>query len=673
MLVLYKYLNNKFINSKNMGENIFNRIVICILFAFLLQPSEVRCQCNRVNDSLCLVAFHNSTGGSDWFKKWNLNESMDNWWGIKLNSNGCVTCIDMDGIFDCGAQGNRKGNNLIGTLNDSIFLLSGLSHLSLEYNKLFGVISNNIGDLKNLLVLNLGYNQFSGTIPYSIGTLPNLYQLNLRSNNLTGSIPGSLGNIPLQILWLENNDLSGCFNDSLKSLCNICWNGNFNNPKLPYSGGTWMNWKFIFCGGEQQVGAPCNDGIANTLNDTITQNCECRGKLLAPCANYDSIYLISLYHNANGPNWINKWNLLTPISQWYGISLNPGGCVNAIQLNNNNLIGTLPDSIFEILELEKLELSGNLLTGSIPGSINQLRNLKLLDLSNNLLNGSVPPDLGDLCELKSVFLNNNKFTGSLPMDLVRLYNLDSFNVNFNFFDSTIPPVFSVLCSINYILFNDSNQSSAFQRMCNDQFWLNQADDTTILNLPWMMKFRDKVNCDSAYWECTNLENLEIGLCEIRNVPFIFISGGCNFLEQKITWVNLYTTNGELIETITIIDSFKYVKIGILPIKEIDFIEFDTLWHCLKSITSTSSDTEGSKLEITCTPNPVSKNLNCNIPELWGRVNINVFDLFGINVLNFKELSSGNVVMDFGDLKNGIYIMEINNNKARFVSKILKSD
>ena len=87
MLVLYKYLNNKFINSKNMGENIFNRIVICILFAFLLQPSEVRCQCNRVNDSLCLVAFHNSTGGSDWFKKWNLNKSMDNWWGIKLNSN----------------------------------------------------------------------------------------------------------------------------------------------------------------------------------------------------------------------------------------------------------------------------------------------------------------------------------------------------------------------------------------------------------------------------------------------------------------------------------------------------------------------------------------------------------------------------------------------------------
>ncbi|MBK6859689.1 MAG: T9SS type A sorting domain-containing protein [Saprospiraceae bacterium] len=622
---------------------------------------------------MCLVAFHNSAGGLDWFKKWNLNESMDNWWGIKLNSNGCVTCIDMDGIFDCGAQGNRKGNNLIGTLNDSIYFLSELSQLNLEYNKLTGILSPDIGKLKNLLVLNFGFNQFSGRIPYEIGTLPNLYQLNLKNNNLTGTIPGSLGNIPLQILWLENNDLSGCFNDSLRSLCNVCWNGNFNNPKLPYSGGTWTNWKFIFCGGEQQVGAPCNDGITNTLNDTITQNCECKGKPLAPCANYDSIYLISLYHSTNGPNWINKWNLLTPVSQWYGISLNPGGCVSAIQLNNNNLVGVLPDSLFEILDLEKLELSGNLLSGSISNSINQLRNLKLLDLSNNLLNGSVPPDLGDLCELKSVFLNNNRFIGSLPMDLVKLYNLDSFNVNGNFFESTIPPVFSVLCSINYILFNDSNQLNAFQMKCSDQFWLDQADDSLILNLPWLMKFRDDVNCDSSFWECSSLENLEIGLCEVRNVPFIFISGGCKFLEQKITWVNLYTTNGEIIETITKIDSFKYIKIGILPVKEIDLIEFDTLWHCLKSITSTSSANEGLKIEIKCAPNPVSKNLICNIPELWGLVSINVFDLFGINVLNFKEISCGNVVIDFGDLRNGMYIMEISNNKSRFVTKILKSD
>lgn len=69
--------------------------------------------------------------------------------------------------------------------------------------------------------------------------------------------------------------------------------------------------------------------------------------------------------------------------------------------------------------------------------------------------------------------------------------------------------------------------------CSDQFWLDQADDSLILNLPWLMKFRDDVNCDSSFWECSSLENLEIGLCEVRNVPFIFISGGCKFWSKKL--------------------------------------------------------------------------------------------------------------------------------------------
>jgi len=57
--------------------------------------------CNRLTDSLALVELYNTTNGNTWNTTWNLNQSMENWYGVHLNLYGCVSCLDLDGLDDC--------------------------------------------------------------------------------------------------------------------------------------------------------------------------------------------------------------------------------------------------------------------------------------------------------------------------------------------------------------------------------------------------------------------------------------------------------------------------------------------------------------------------------------------------------------------------------------------
>ena len=85
--------------------------------------------------------------------------------------------------------------------------------------------------------------------------------------------------------------------------------------------------------------------------------------------------LIQLYNATNGANWTSKWDLKSPVSSWYGVKLQADKVVS-IDLQKNNLVGTLPASIGDLKSLELLNLSFNKLSGSIPASIGELSSLK---------------------------------------------------------------------------------------------------------------------------------------------------------------------------------------------------------------------------------------------------------------------------------------------------------
>ena len=68
--------------------------------------------------------------------------------------------------------------------------------------------------------------------------------------------------------------------------------------------------------------------------------------------------LIKLNKATKGSQWINKWDLKTPVSTWYGVEIENDKVVS-IKLVNNNLNGELPKEIGDLTSLQVLNLFRN--------------------------------------------------------------------------------------------------------------------------------------------------------------------------------------------------------------------------------------------------------------------------------------------------------------------------
>ncbi len=181
--------------------------------------------CNATTERAALEAFYDATNGDNWTNKtnWKTNKPLYEWYGITVNNNGCVQCIDMDGDPNaCFATSLANGNNLVGTLSPSVGQLQQLEQLILYKNKLTGNIPPEIGNLSKLKVLVLARNQFANSIPASLYQLTDLIILELSSNLLTGSISPQIGNlVNLDFLSLASNNLSGVIPIQIGSLLKL--------------------------------------------------------------------------------------------------------------------------------------------------------------------------------------------------------------------------------------------------------------------------------------------------------------------------------------------------------------------------------------------------------------------------------------------------------------------
>ncbi|MCP5047036.1 MAG: hypothetical protein GY940_07675 [bacterium] len=152
--------------------------------------------------------------------------------------------------------------------------------------------------------------------------------------------------------------------------------------------------------------------------------------------------LIELYSSTDGESWTISTNWALPPgteSTWHGITVDPVTAqVVGIDLNNNNLVGTLPVELEELSALTSLNLSGNQLTGNIPVQLGSLSNLQYLYLHNNQLTGSIPAELGGLSNLILLYLHFNQLTGSIPTELGNLTNLNSLLLSSNVLSGEIP-------------------------------------------------------------------------------------------------------------------------------------------------------------------------------------------------------------------------------------------
>lgn len=147
--------------------------------------------------------------------------------------------------------------------------------------------------------------------------------------------------------------------------------------------------------------------------------------------------LIDFYLATNGENWVNTWDLNTPVDQWHGITVKENK-VTAISMLFNNVEGSLPNSIGSLENLKILELPFNKLSGEIPNSIGNLKNLEILVFNGNSLTGSIPSTIGNMESLKKIHLSSNNLSGEVPVEISNLTELELLNVFDNNLTGTLP-------------------------------------------------------------------------------------------------------------------------------------------------------------------------------------------------------------------------------------------
>ncbi|KAM3376145.1 hypothetical protein P3S68_014859 [Capsicum galapagoense] len=117
--------------------------------------------------------------------------------------------------------------------------------------------------------------------------------------------------------------------------------------------------------------------------------------------------------------------------------------IQNISLTERNLTGKLPITICDHLpNLEGLYLSINYLRGIIPPNIEKCRKLQILSLSLNEFIGTVPKEisveLGNLNKLQRLALTRNEFTGSAPAGIFNISTLQFLAFSENKLSRTVP-------------------------------------------------------------------------------------------------------------------------------------------------------------------------------------------------------------------------------------------
>jgi len=374
--------------------------------------------------------------------------------------------------------------NLQGEIPPQLYTLTNLWNLALYGNNLTGTISTDIKNLTNLKNLYFNSNQLEGSIPTEIGNLSSLTDLGLEYNFFE-EMP-NLSNVD-SLLWCAYNNLT--FEDFERNIelhrkpnleykyapqrefgreyDTTTTEGNSFNIEIP-CGGVYNHYKWFKDGVELPTYpdsstlffpriALSDSGTYHitVFNDSVPdlelKSLPIHLHILEHCLRNDSLALVALYNATNGPNWINKGNWLTePVNTWFGIQANDCNVLK-IELEENNLNGTLPPELFDIEQLNLLSLTSNNLSGEIPAEIGNLTSLIQLKLDNNKLTGLIPSEIWNLTSLQVLWLSTNNFQEEkIPAEIKNLTDLYSLSLADIQLIGTIPPEIWQLKNLQYL-------------------------------------------------------------------------------------------------------------------------------------------------------------------------------------------------------------------------------
>ncbi|KAF8009101.1 hypothetical protein BT93_J0174 [Corymbia citriodora subsp. variegata] len=288
-------------------------------------------------------------------------------------------------------------NHFTGEIPSLICQSSSLQYLSLSNNTLFGNMPSCFGNITNLMCLDLSSNKLQGPLPCSLVKCMNLLMLVLGHNEFNDIFP----------LWLRAEQLSYLDLQSNK------FHGRIN---LTAFGLSFPALQFLVISNNNFIGWWPTKVFSNT-----------------------SLAIIDLSNNEFG----GPIPLPSPVTFYYAIGSGLPQCLtnfsivlSVLNLQMNDLEGTIPQLFSSRSSLTTLDLSQNRFEGTLPRLLVKCRYLEVLDFGDNQIEDTFPKWLGTLPELKVLILRSNNLKDLLIIPrgahlFPKLHILDLSNNNFS--------------------------------------------------------------------------------------------------------------------------------------------------------------------------------------------------------------------------------------------------
>ncbi|PWA64382.1 leucine-rich repeat protein [Artemisia annua] len=321
--------------------------------------------------------------------------------------------------------------NLSGEFPMSVTNLTMLKTLLIFKNSFRGEIPADIASLQQVEILDLSDNKFSGSIPEEISSLKNLKELSLMNNNLSGTIPEGIGELPvLEYLFLWNNSLTGSLPQKLGL--------NSRLQRLDVSSNNLSG----------QI--PPNLCLGNNLTKLLMFSNRFSGELPSSLANCTSLYRFRIHNNVlNGsipvgfgslPNVsfmdMSKNGFTGP----FPVDLANGPSLEYLNVSENSFNDVLPGNIWSSRSLQIFSASNSKLRGEIP-KFKGCKNIYKIEVDGNELNGSIPWDIDHCLKLLSLNLRHNSLSGIIPWEISSIPSITEVDLSHNFLTGTIPSSF----------------------------------------------------------------------------------------------------------------------------------------------------------------------------------------------------------------------------------------
>eukprot|EP00531_Pseudo-nitzschia_arenysensis_P009045 CAMPEP_0116149816 /NCGR_PEP_ID=MMETSP0329-20121206/19183_1 /TAXON_ID=697910 /ORGANISM="Pseudo-nitzschia arenysensis, Strain B593" /LENGTH=2572 /DNA_ID=CAMNT_0003646223 /DNA_START=244 /DNA_END=7959 /DNA_ORIENTATION=+ len=536
-------------------------------------------------------------------------------------------------------------NDFSGTLSPQVASLTNLQRLNINGADLTGALPGEIGSLTNLQEFSAAENKFSGSLPASLNSLTNLQilalqqatgdnagisgplpsfsnleqlmSLHLDGNALTGTLPANflINSRRLQAgidLGLSHNQLKGSIPDGWSRfdslVVDLAGNQITGIASSLCSKSGWMNGavqKFqcdaILCppGTYNSVGykTEASSGCLACPSSTIYGATSCGASTGTLDDSSELSILQNIFDSTGGHEWTNSdgWETSTDYCNgFYGVECDGAGRVSSLNLSSNNLLGSMPQTVFDLVSLRSLILSGNSIKLNFDGigaaeklielrldnteiaslnGISQSPNLQILNVADNNLGGSIPEEIfktktlkkinlghnsfsgqlsdviGGLASLESLILYHNEFTGRIPAAIGELANLEVLNLAENNFDGSIPDELNKLTNLQFL----SLQREGGIYGVSD-VGINQGKSSLQgLGLTGPLPAFDKL---------TKITSLFLGVNGLTgSIPYNFLGGVQNKATEIVVDLTSNTLTGTLPASLTQFDNMSFYAAG----------------------------------------------------------------------------------------------------------------